>query len=287
MTMTVTKLDSQIVKQTLSKLPLDLINRLLVDVDKNCVLLSNGDVDSPRKELSTKRKKLIEYLTESNDIDTFNKVKALADSLAEYDNKIESIKKEIEPLQNQLKVKKDRLKILAENKESFTKGKVDELDATLNEAALNKIAQYNAVVEKVAVKSQNEKQMKKTLKEVAKGFIASDIAGVTEEFGEAIFETSNVTLNFVAKMRTRIKEHEETGHNLNTVAGINTINQRFEREWSTHETNIINKTGLNPDWKQAEVLTCQSEEVVPAQKLLMPVMNAEFIVESVAAIVAA
>ena len=86
------------------------------------------------------------------------------------------------------------------------------------------------------------------MKEVGRGFIASDIAGVTEEFGEAIFETSNVTLSFIAKMRTRIKEHKETGLNLNTVAGIDAINQKFDREWKTERTNIINKAKLNPDW---------------------------------------
>ena len=45
-----------------------------------------------------------------------------------------------------------------------------------------------------------------------------------------------------------------------------------QQEWSSiHETNVINETGLNPDWKQAEE--------VSEPKLLMPVMNAEFIVE--------
>ena len=64
--------------------------------------------------------------------------------------------------------------------------------------------------------------MEKGKKEFGKGSIAASIEGVTEEFGAAIDETTNVTLSFVAKMRTRIKEHKETGLDLNTVAGINT-----------------------------------------------------------------
>lgn len=121
---------------------------------------------------------------------------------------------------------------------------------------------------KVAVKSQNEKQIKKSLDVVAHGFIAADSAGVTEEFGEAIYETSNVALSFIAKMRTRIKEHKETGLDLNTVAGVDTIHKRFDQEWSAHKTNIINKAKLNSDWKQTEAVNYQSEKV-SEQKLPM------------------
>lgn len=81
-------------------------------------------------------------------------------------------------------------------------------------------------------------------------------------------ETAKVTLSFVEDICTQINEHEKAGFDLNTVAGINTINQKFEQEWLTRETTIINKTGLNPDWKQAEAVICQSEGV-SEQKLLM------------------
>ena len=187
-----TQLDQQTVKQTVNKLPLDLINRLLVDADKDCDLFSNNDadspgrelssnpeqliqylVDSPAKELNAKREKLIKYITNSDDIKTFNKAKALADSLAKYDNEIESIKQ--------------------------------------------------------------------------------------------------------TEICTQINEHEKAGFDLNTVAGINTINQKFDRKWLTHETNIINQTGLNSNCKQAEAVTCQSEEVsytklpMPAEGKALPI----------------
>lgn len=187
-----TQLDSQIVKQTINKLPLDIINRLLVVADKDCDLFSNNNadspgrelspnpeglsqylVDSPAKELTAKRKKLIKYITdsnESNDIDTFNKAKGLADSLARYDNEIESIKQTI-------KEERTQLKTLNNDRNEVINDLVSELNETLDSLALDKIAQYNTVAEKVAVKSQNEKQIKKSLKEVGKGLIASNIAG--------------------------------------------------------------------------------------------------------------
>ena len=268
----VTKLDPKIVKQTLAKLDLETILRLLLLCQKDYQLFSGNDVNSPRKELSIHRQALIDYIVDHNNKDNeeiYEKAEAIAESLAEHDEEIQTTKEEIKPLQDKLKVKKDRLKTLAQNKESFRKCKDDELEATLDDVALNKLAQYNAAVEKAAAKEKNKKQIKKSLKEVGKGLIASDIAGVTEEFGEAIFETSNVTLSFVAKMRTRIREHKETGLNLNTVAGINAINQKFDQEWQTEGTNIINKTKSNPDWKQTEAVTCQFEEV-SEPKLLMP-----------------
>ena len=276
-----TQLDQQTVKQTLSKLPLDLINRLLLDADKDCDLLSNNDADSPgrelspnpeqliqylvdslAKELTDKRKKLIKYITESDDVKTFNKALAFADRLAEYDNEIESIKQT-------MKEEKAQLKTLNNDKNEVINDLVSELDETSDSSALNKIAQYNTEVEKVAVKSQNEKQIKKSLKEVGKGLIASNIAGVQKEFAKAMSETAKVTLSFVEEICTQINEHEKAGFDLNTVAGINTINQKFDRKWLTHETNIINQTGLNSNCKQAEAVTCQSEEVSDT-KLPMP-----------------
>lgn len=261
-----TQLNKTNVKETLAKLDLETILRLLLLCQKDYQLFSGNDVNSPRKELSIHRQALIDYIVDPKNEDNeeiYEKAKAIAESLAEHDEKIQTIKEEIKPLQDKLKVKKDRLKILAENKELFTKGKVNELNATLDKVALNKLADYNTLVEKVADESQGKKQMKKTLKEVAKGFIAADKAEVTEEFGEAIFEATNVALSFVAKLRTRIKEHKEGELRLNNAI------QELEKEWPTHETNIINQAKLNSDWKQAEAVTYQSEKV-SEQKLPMP-----------------
>ena len=275
-----TQLDRKIVKQTINKLPLDLINRLLVVADKDCDLFSNNDadcpgrelgpnpeqlsqylVDSPAKELTAKRKKLINHIIKSNDVKTFNEAKALADSLAKYDNEIESIKQTI-------KEERAQLKTLNNDRNEVINDLVSELNEALDSSALNKIAQYDAVAEKVAVKSKNKKQMEKGKKEFGKGLIAASIEGVTEEFAAAMEGTTNFTLSFIAKTHARIKEHKEAGRDLNTVAGINTINQNFDREWKIERTNIINKAKLNPDWKKAEAVICQSEEV-SEPKLLM------------------
>ena len=273
MTITLTKLDSNIVKETINKLPLDLVKRLLVVADKNCDLFSNNDadspgrelspnpeqllqylVDSPAKELTAKRKKLINHIIKSDAVNLFNRAKALTDSLAEYDKEIKSIKQT-------MKEERVQLKALNEGRNEVIKDLVNELDKTLDSSDLNKIAQYNDVAEKVAVKSQNEKQIKKSLKEVGKGLIASNIAGVQKEFAKAMSETAKVTLSFVEEIYTQINEHEKAGFDLNTVAGINNINQKFDRKWLTHETNIINETGLNSNCKQTEALTYQSEKV--------------------------
>ena len=212
-----TTLDKKSVNDTLIKLPLEIINRLLVACDKDCDLFSNNDadspgkelspnpeqliqylVDSPTKELAAKRKKLINHIIKFNDVNTFNNAKALASSLAKYDKKIESIRQI-------MKEERVKLKTLNNDRNEVINDLVSELDETLDSLALNKIAQYNAVAEKVAVKSKNDKQMKKSLNVVAHGFIAADNAGVIEEFGEAIFETSNVALSFIAKIRIESK----------------------------------------------------------------------------------
>ena len=260
-----TKLNKTNVKETLAKLDLETILRLLLLCRKDYQLFSGNDVSSPRKELSIHCQALIDYIVDPNNEDNeeiYEKAKAIAESLAKHDREIQTIKGEIKPLQDELKVKKDRLKQSNDDRNKLIEGQTNELDKILDDVALNKLAQYHAVVENVATREKNKKQINKALKEVGKGFIASNIAGVTEEFGEAICEVNKVTFGFFNKLRSQIRQQKEAEINFDTVAGLDRVNQKFDLEWLTHKTNIINQTGLNSDWRQAEE--------VPAQKLLMP-----------------
>ena len=44
--------------------------------------------------------------------------------------------------------------------------------------------------------------------------------------------------------------NKEPEINFDTVEGLNKVNEKLDREWKTHQTSIINKTSLNPDWKK-------------------------------------
>lgn len=163
-----TKLNKTIVKKTLVNLNLKTILRLLLKYKKDYQLFSGNDVNSPRKELSIHRQALIDYIVDTNNEDSekiYEEAKAIADPLAVYVENNESIKGEIKPLQDELKVKKAQLKKSNEDTESFIEEQANELYKTLDDVAKNKLVQYNVLVEKVAAKSKNKKQMEKGKKE--------------------------------------------------------------------------------------------------------------------------
>ncbi|MDJ0596516.1 MAG: hypothetical protein QNJ72_42210 [Pleurocapsa sp. MO_226.B13] len=237
-----TKLDQKSVKDTLSKLPLKLINILLVDCDKDCHFEPSDDAHSSRKALKNNREKLTNFIVKFDDHKTYNLAKDLADSLTPIDNNIEDLEEEIKPTKAQIK------KLKAE-KQALIDEKAKELEAALTPENSEKITHYNSVIEREITKANRQKQRTKALKEVSKGFIASEIDGVTEEFGEAICEVNMIANDFFKKLRTQIKNNKEQEINFDTKEGQNKVNKKLDREWKTHQTNILNKTRLNPDWK--------------------------------------
>lgn len=259
-----TKVDQNSVNATFSKLPLEIINRLLVACNKDCELLPLDDAHSPRKALKNNREKLTRFIVEFDDCDTYNRAKEIADSLTQKESLIEDLKEELKPIEGQCKELKVQIKQLKAEKQALIDGKVKELEEALSTEDSGKITQYNTVVEKLAAESQNQKQMKKALNEVAKGFIASEIAEVTEEFVEAVYETNKVTEKIFNKLRDRVKQNKERRINFDTVEGLNKVNEQLEQEWKTHQTNIINKTRLNPDWKKNREVINNSNDIAIA-----------------------
>ena len=237
------------VKQALSNLPLEIINRLLVACNKDCELLPLDDAHSPRKALKNNQEKLTQFIVEFDDYDRYNRAKEIADSLTQIDNNIKDIKEELKPIEAQCKELKAKIKELKEEKQKEIDAKVKELEAALSAENSEKITHYNSVREREITKANRQKQRTKALKEVSKGFIASEIDGVTEEFREAICEVNMIANDFFKKLRTQIKNNKEQEINFDTVEGLNKVNEQLEQEWKTHQTNIINKTKLNPDWK--------------------------------------
>ena len=272
-----TKLDLKEVKQTVSKLPLELINILLVDCgDTNCNLNPLDDFNNSRTTLKRNREKLVNYIVDSNAVATYNQAKDLANALIEYDDLIKAKEEEHAPIKAQYKEANAEIKQLKKDKETLIKHKVNELEKTLNNKEYEQITQYNSVIESENAKTKRHKQRTKALKELGKGFIASEIDGITEEFGEAINEVYIITPKFIEKLRKQIKENQEQKINLETVKGLNKVNEKFDREWRTHETNIINRTGLNPDWKKDQIASHLFQER-QEPKQLMPAIDVDVI----------
>ena len=237
-----TKLNKTNVNDTLKKLPLEIINRLLVSGDKDCHLNPLDDAHSPRKALKNNREKLTNFIVKFDDHKTYNRAKKFADPLTQKENQIEDLEEQIKPTKAQIKKLKAEKQALIDKQEK-------ELEEELTAENSEKITHYNSVREREITKANRQKQRTKALKEVSKGLIASEIDGVTEEFGEAIYKTGKISLNFINKLRILIKENKEQTINFDTVEGQNKVNEQLEQEWPTHQTNIINKTKLNPDWK--------------------------------------
>ena len=271
-----TNLNLKEVKQIVSKLPLELINVLFVSCDKNCSLTPLDDFNNSQTTLKRNREKLAYSIVDSNAVDTYNQAKDLANALTECDDLIKAKEEEHALIKAQYKAANAEIKQLKEDKEALIERKINELEKNLDDRASEKIAQYNSIIESEKAKTKRDKQRTKALKELGKGLIASKIDGITEEFGEAICETTNVTFKFLDKLRARIKEDKEQKIDFGTVEGLNTVNKKFDREWKTYKTQIVNNTGLNPDWKNDRGVSFLSE-VGQEPKQLMPVIDADVI----------
>ena len=271
-----TTLNLKEVKQTVNKLSLNLIIRLLVSCDKNCSLIALDDANNTRTILKRNRDKLAYLIFDSNAVDIYNQAKDLANALTECDDLIKAKEEEHAPIKAQYKVANAEIKQLKEDKKALIERKINELEKNLDDRASEKITQYNSIIESEKAKTKRQEQRTKALKELGKGLIASELDGITEEFGEAICEATDVTFKFLDKLRARIKDNNESNIDFDTVEGLNTVNKKFARAWKTHETQIVNNTGLNPDWKNDRVVPFLSE-VGKEPNQIMPAIDVEVI----------
>ncbi|WP_449002684.1 hypothetical protein [Myxosarcina sp. GI1(2024)] len=207
------------------------------------------DAHSPKIALKLNGQKLVAYILSSQDSETYDRAQEIADSLAECERNIKAKEEEHAPIKAKYQEGRAELKKLKLAKQEEIETKVKELERALSIEDSEKIARYNADKEKEATKSKRQKQIKKSLKEVGKGFLAAELDGLTEEFGEAICQVNTITFNFWQKLRQQIQENKEPKINFDTEEGWKQVSQKYDRECKTHETNIINKTRLNPDWK--------------------------------------
>ena len=88
MTTTVTKLDRAVVKQIVGKLPIELVNPLLIACNPDCNFLAPDDDSTDKKKLKIHREKLVNAIVEGNDVDTFDRAEDLAKSLEVHEEKI-------------------------------------------------------------------------------------------------------------------------------------------------------------------------------------------------------
>ncbi|MEM7590460.1 MAG: hypothetical protein AAF383_02870 [Cyanobacteria bacterium P01_A01_bin.83] len=127
------KINPKDTKQIVDKLPIELVNPLLIACNPDCNFLPPDDASTDKKRLIIHKEKLVNAIINSNDIDIFNQAEDLAKSLDIHDQKIDPKQKELEKLKAQIKEKREEIKELDYIKQREIDKKAQELIEALGE----------------------------------------------------------------------------------------------------------------------------------------------------------
>lgn len=240
-------LDKKTVNITLKKLPLNVINILLVACDPNYNLSPEDEANSSRKTLTINRERLAQVIVERDDTATYTKAEEIANSISQMDSDINTTKEELKPIEQEYKDKKANLKRLKEEKEALLKVKADELAATLSEEDAAKITNYHSDLEKARAELSRQKQREKGLKAYAQGLMVSLMDDMEEEYEVAAQEIKASATKTAAKYLSQVEEEKVL--DLNTTEGLKAANQAFSEALKIPMVRAINQAKLNPEWK--------------------------------------
>ena len=263
--MTVIKLDQKAVKEVVGKLPIELVNPLLIACNPDCNFLQPDDASTDKKKLKIHREKLVNAIVESNDVGIFNQAEELAKSLDVHDEKIEPKQKELETLKAQIKAKREEIKDLDYIKQKDIDKKAQELIKALGEEKAQELAQYNSDTEKARTELYREKEREKGQKAFFKGLAVSIIDGLKDEYIEASKLLTNSAVQYAEELCTQIEKNPDININLDTIEGMKLIDANLDEASKTLVSGAINKSKLGLDYKKSPVMSALNTKAVKSK----------------------
>jgi|GEM_PF-5275267 len=263
MTMTVTKLDQAVVKQVVSKLPIEYVNPLLKACNPDCKFLPPDDASTDKKKLKIHREKLVNAMVDSNKIDIFNQAKDLAKSLDIDNKRIDPEQEELEKINAKAKEKREKIKLLKREKQSKINKKAQELIEALGEEKSQELARYYSDIEKARAELYREKEREKALKAYMKGLAISVIDDLKDEYVETAQVLNSCTVEYAEKVYSKIEKNPDLDSN--TVKGMERIKVNLDEASKPMVNGAINKSKLGLDYKNSPVMSSLSTKTVKSK----------------------
>lgn len=256
------ELDTKAVKKVVGKLPMELVNPLLIACNLDCNFLPPDDASTDKKKLKIHREKLVNAIVESNDVDIFNQAEELAKSIDVHNEKIDPKQKELEKLKAQIKEKREEIKDLDYIKQKDIDKKAQKLREDLSEEKAQKLAQYNLDTEKVRAELYREKEREKALKAYMKGHAISVIDDLEGKYVEAAQILNSRTVEYAKKAYDDFERNPDIDVNLNTVEGMKLINANLNKASELLVNKAIVKSQLCLGYKNNSVMSALSANAV-------------------------
>lgn len=263
MTIESNKIDIKAVKEVVGKLPIELVNPLLMACDFNRNFLPPDDATTDKKKLKIHREKLVDAIVEGNDVDIFNQAGELAKSLDIHDKKIDPKQKELEKLKAQIKEKREEIKNLDYIKQKDIDKKAQELVEALGEEKSQRLAQYYSDTDKARAELYREKEREKSLKAYSKGLAISVIDDLEDEYIEAAQEVNSSTVKYAEKVYSEIEKNLD--FNPNTEKGMKRINVNLNEGAKLLVNKAVNKAKLGLEYKNNLVMSALSSRAVKSK----------------------
>lgn len=261
--MTMTKLDRAVVKQVVGKLPIELVNPLLIACNPDCNFLQPDDASTDKKKLKIHRKKLVNAIVEGNDVDTFNQAEELAKSFDIDDEQIGFEQKELDEVNAKSKEKRKKIKLLKREKQNKINKQEQELIKALDKEKYQELAQYYLDTDKARAELYREKEREKALKAYMKGLAISVIDDLEDKYVEAGQEVNSFTVEYAEKVYSKIEKNPD--FDPNTEKGMKRINVNLNEGAKRLVTKAINKSKLGLDYKNNSVMSALSTNAVKSK----------------------
>ena len=261
--MTVIKLDQKAVKEVVGKLPIELVNPLLIACNPDCNFLQPDDASTDKKKLKIHREKLVNAIVESNDVGIFNQAEELAKSFDIDDEQIDFEQEELDEINAKAKEKRENIKLFKIEKQNKINKKAEELIKALGEEKSQRLAQYYKDTDKARAELYREKEREKALKAYMKGLVISVIDDLEDEYVEAAQEVNSSTVEFAEKVYSKIEKNPD--FNPNTEKGMKRINVNLNEGAKRLVTKAINKSKLGLDYKNSTVMSVLTTKAVTSK----------------------
>ena len=265
MTTTMTKLDRAVVKQIVGKLPIELVNPLLIACNPDCNFLPPDNNSTNKKKLRIHREKLVNAILEGDDVDTFNQAEKLAKSMEVHDEKINPKQKELEKLKEQIKDIREQIKDLDYIKQKDIDEKAQALIEALGEEKSQRLAQYNSDTEKARAELYREKEREKALKACFKALAISVIDKMENKYLEATQELKSLAIEYAEQAYNELEENSDINVNLNTIEGMKLIDTNLEKASEVLVNKAINKSRLGLQFKNNSVTSSLTTKAVKSK----------------------
>ena len=265
MTMTVTKLDPKAVKEVVGKLPIEYVDPLLKDCNRDCNFLPADDASTDKKRLKIHREKLFNAIIDSNNIDIFTKAEDLAKSIDVHDEKIDPKQVELKKINAKAKEIREETKELDYIEQKDIKKKAQKLREDLSEEKSQELAQYYSEREKARAELYREKEREKGQKAFFKGLAVSIIDGLKDEFVEASRLLTNSAVKYAEELYSEIEKNPEIKINLDTEEGMKLIDANLDEASKPLVSGAINKSKLGLDYKKSPMMSALNTKTVKSK----------------------